>query len=219
MSDGNSTKLNRVCDFPGCGRKHSSQGLCGMHDRQRSKGEELRPIRYQRKKGSPPEIEYDEVDCPVPGLIGPCHVFRRKKNKCGYGVVVANGRSTLVHRYVWEQVHGAIADGMEIDHRCRVRDCCNTNHLREVTHQVNTTENVIGSRWKLNQAATHCIRGHEFTEENTYRDKDGHRGCRECRRTYLRLWARKNREKKRNGSQGGSSHVDLQSSARIGTRD
>lgn len=29
---------------------------------------------------------------------------------------------------------------------------------------------------------THCVRGHEYTEENTYRKEDGYRRCKECRR-------------------------------------
>ena len=29
---------------------------------------------------------------------------------------------------------------------------------------------------------THCVRGHAYTEENTYRKDDGYRRCRECRR-------------------------------------
>jgi hypothetical protein len=33
---------------------------------------------------------------------------------------------------------------------------------------------------------THCMRGHEFTEENTLRKANGTRGCRECRRAYDR---------------------------------
>lgn len=36
----------------------------------------------------------------------------------------------------------------------------------------------------VNTNKTHCIRGHEFTKENTY-VSSGHRSCRECSRQYL----------------------------------
>jgi hypothetical protein len=34
----------------------------------------------------------------------------------------------------------------------------------------------------VNKAKTHCIRGHPFSPENTYRRPDGQRACRECAR-------------------------------------
>ena len=42
------------------------------------------------------------------------------------------GRAPLVmyHRYVWEQHHGAIPEGYEIDHMCHNRACCNIEHLQ-----------------------------------------------------------------------------------------
>jgi hypothetical protein len=38
----------------------------------------------------------------------------------------------------------------------------------------------------LNMAKTHCNEGHEYTPENTYRNKKGHRTCLTCRRTWDR---------------------------------
>lgn len=35
---------------------------------------------------------------------------------------------------------------------------------------------------------THCKHGHEFTEENTYRDPSGERHCRTCKRAAHRRW-------------------------------
>lgn len=36
-----------------------------------------------------------------------------------------------------------------------------------------------GAGWK--GAVTHCKRGHEYTEANTYRNEIGHRECKACR--------------------------------------
>ena len=55
---------------------------------------------------------------------------------------------------------------------------------------------------------THCIRGHEFTEENTYTARNGTRHCIECRRMYEQkrrprdkeYWRKVNeKRRKRNG--------------------
>ena len=32
----------------------------------------------------------------------------------------------------------------------------------------------------VNAAKTHCVKGHEFTLQNTYRKKNGTRDCRRC---------------------------------------
>jgi hypothetical protein len=40
----------------------------------------------------------------------------------------------------------------------------------------------LGSPWTQNKAKTHCLRGHEFTPENTYVTKKGQRYCRACAR-------------------------------------
>lgn len=42
------------------------------------------------------------------------------------------------------------------------------------------------------RSKTHCVHGHELTEENTYRLDDGWRRCKQCRREshteYMRRW-------------------------------
>lgn len=172
-----------TCSFPGCpngGRIKA--GLCNAHYHQKRRGLQLSPVREPRRKcGTPPRIICDEMMCPFPGLIGPCHVFRGKKNEGGYGRLPGGG---LVHAYIWEKENGPIEDKLVLDHQCRVHACCNTDHLRPVTRKVNSTENVIGSKWQLNAAKTHCMRGHPFNEQNTDR-RGNHRRCKECRRLKL----------------------------------
>jgi hypothetical protein len=38
------------------------------------------------------------------------------------------GKALRVHRFVWESVNGPVPDGMDVDHICRNRLCCNINH-------------------------------------------------------------------------------------------
>jgi hypothetical protein len=37
---------------------------------------------------------------------------------------------------------------------------------------------------------THCKAGHEYTEQNTYRTREGHRQCRTCHRERQRAYGR-----------------------------
>lgn len=75
-----------------------------------------------------------------------------------------------VHRYLWEQQHGLVPAGFELDHRCRVRSCVNLLHLRVVTH----ADNMANSR-------KYCRQGHPL-ELLTPRDS-GQR-CRICRQAW-----------------------------------
>lgn len=59
--------------------------------------------------------------------------------------VVASGRKPLImnHRLKWEERHGKIPAGFEVDHLCRNRACCNTEHLQLLTvseHKVKTNK-------------------------------------------------------------------------------
>ncbi len=86
----------------------------------------------------------------------------------------------MVHRYIWECEVGPIPEGLVLDHQCRNRACCNVDHLRVVTYQVNSTENVVGIGWQVHEAKTHCPSGHVYDEANTYYDGRG-RQCRACK--------------------------------------
>ena len=81
----------------------------------------------------------------------------------------------LGHRVAWEAAYGPIPDGLAIDHICRNQRCINIEHLRLLTNVENARDNGFAG-------LTHCKRGHPYDDENTYRNKVGHRQCRECSR-------------------------------------
>jgi len=99
--------------------------------------------------------------------------------KNGYGrICIGGSRIASTHRVVYEALVGRIPVGMEIDHLCRNRACCNPLHLEPVSHRENALR---GARSQTDHSITHCPRGHEYTPENV-RLKNGWRVCRQCGR-------------------------------------
>jgi hypothetical protein len=82
---------------------------------------------------------------------------------------------------VYNLLVGEVPKGLEIDHLCRKRECCNPEHLEVVTHK----QNMQRAKWlnRPEKLRTHCKRGHPFDEKNTYWRKDMKWGriCRKCR--------------------------------------
>ena len=109
-----------------------------------------------------------------------CWLWTGRKNNHGYGVFFENKRHVYAHRFSYGLRNGDVPSGLVLDHLCRTPLCVRPEHLEAVTQQVNLQrgEGLIG----LHARATHCIHGHEFTEENTILLKRGGRQCRECQR-------------------------------------
>ena len=103
-----------------------------------------------------------------------------------YGSLFYEGRMQKAHRVGWLLYRGEIPPGMEIDHLCRNTHCVNPAHLEPVTRSENLRRSPLMDR---HSHRTHCIRGHEFTPENTMkRNKGKWRACRECQRMHTRIW-------------------------------
>lgn len=184
------TQSMKKCLFEGCSAVPYAKGLCAGHDCQRRRGKQLTPLRFKRRRLTPPIIEYDEVECPRPDLEGPCHVYRGTKSSGGYGHVSINGKKVTTHKYVWNANNGPVTPGKMLDHMCRVKSCCSIKHLREVTPKVNVTENIVRVR------KTHCPNGHEYSVENTRIGKSGSRFCRKCSAVRCAIRHRKKQQQK-----------------------
>lgn len=95
----------------------------------------------------------------------------------GYGQFRWQGQARAAHRVAWVLVGNSIPEGMQMDHLCRNRRCCNPAHLEVVTQRENLLRgDTITARCA---AKTHCPQGHPYDEANTivYR---GNRQCRAC---------------------------------------
>ena len=114
--------------------------------------------------------------------LGPCWEWQAAKTN-GYGVVQHDGRVQRAHRVVYVSLTGPLPDELELDHLCRNRGCVNPKHTEPVTGVVNNARSDSASAKHARQ--TECLRGHAFTDENTYLRKRGskiERFCRECMR-------------------------------------
>lgn len=64
----------------------------------------------------------------------------------GYGLFALRGPYPSVrvstHKWAYERLIGPVPEGLELDHLCRNRMCCNPLHLEPVTHQVNMQRSV-----------------------------------------------------------------------------
>jgi hypothetical protein len=94
----------------------------------------------------------------------------------GYGQYWADrgngGRNLLVHRLSYETWIGPIPDGIQIDHRCGNKTCCNPRHLRLATNKQNG-ENLRGAR----RDSRSGVRGVSWRpDKRKWRARVGHNG-------------------------------------------
>jgi HNH endonuclease len=107
-----------------------------------------------------------------------CWIWTGSLNPDSYGYVYLDGKTRWLHRLFYEAFKGPIPENTEIDHLCRVRHCCNPEHLEAVPHQVNIDRGNGRKGFFKRQC---CIHGHPYTPETTYISPKGVRACRICR--------------------------------------
>src|SRR6266436_3987369 len=114
-----------------------------------------------------------------------CWVWKGSKTGSGYGQIWVDGKHVTAHRISHELFIGPIPEGHAVDHLCRNRLCVQPDHLQALDHYANW------SQWNLSK--THCINGHPYDEQNTYRVR-GERQCRICRRGAVRRYQARRKE-------------------------
>jgi len=137
-----------------------------------------------------------------------CWIWMGKIDPDGYGHIgtgsmrKGTAKHHLVHRVAYEQLRSPIPSGLALDHLCRVRCCCNPDHLEPVTARENTFRAIASCGRKTyaggqngNARKTHCPHGHEYTPANVLMEGRS-RHCRECGRIRARRWAQNKRMEK-----------------------
>ncbi len=115
-----------------------------------------------------------------------CWLWAGARTTSGYGQVNFMGQHHYTHRLFYWFFYGEIPTELVLDHLCRHPLCVNPLHLEAVTDAENIRRGQ--SPGALAVRTNHCLRGHEFTPENTYiRPDNGYRQCNECRRIRQRV--------------------------------
>lgn len=111
---------------------------------------------------------------------GPCWIWTYALSNQGYGTYWHEGATRSAYSVCYKTLIGEFSKTLQLDHLCRVRSCCNPDHLEPVTGQVNTLRGKTVSG--LNNLKTRCNNGHEFNLSNTRISRQGRRVCRVCPR-------------------------------------
>ena len=109
-----------------------------------------------------------------------CWLWTGHINNVGYGRYNGKGfPSHYVHRAMFYWTNGYLPEPPNVvGHTCDVRNCLNPEHLIEQSQSENVKQYM--------DRITHCPKGHEYDEKNTYFRKSGARKCRSCSLEYER---------------------------------
>jgi putative phage-type endonuclease len=131
------------CKVSDCERRAKSRGWCNTHyERWRRHGDPLyvtprSEINYHPNVRLAAERVLERIQENDAG----CWVFMGAIGTGGYGRVGGDGGrgggTRQAHRVVYESMRGRVPKGMDLDHLCRNRACCNPDHLEVVTRSEN----------------------------------------------------------------------------------
>ncbi len=137
----------------------------------------------------PFEDRYNHFAFPEPN--SGCFIWTGNLSWNGYGTLKmgykreGNRRTEWAHRAAYEYFVGPIPEGLDLDHKCRMRCCVNPDHLEPVTRGENTKRGLLPGMLRAQKAAqTHCKSGHPLSGDNLKMSVSGGRLCRACRKKW-----------------------------------
>jgi len=130
-----------------------------------------------------------------------CWIWMGVINSEGYGRLYVGGElgEAQAHRVVYEQIRGAIPDGLTLDHLCRTTACVNPAHMDPVTMR----ENILRGTGPTarNAVKTHCPKGHPLDGlSKEKRWANPRRYCKTCNNA--RDWKRRPRDRRKKDATG-----------------
>ncbi len=78
-------------------------------------------------------------------------------NGDGYPTCKRNGKNTNLHRAIYQEIHGPLADGIVVRHRCDNRRCIRFDHLEIGTVEDNVKDMVRRGRNVYFQGENHPL--------------------------------------------------------------
>ena len=156
-----------------------------------------RPARTRHRRCLMPA--YRSIPPPVPALwrrfaskviVEPdsgCWLWTGALSTKGYGLMDILGALLRTHRIAYSWLVGPIPAGLTLDHLCRVRRCCNPDHLEAVAHRTNYHRGEAANAVIARSGA--CVRGHGPEHRRWRKDRPGRWDCRECGRERQRAFA------------------------------